>query len=107
MDVGCSAIAVPELPPVAFWLHQNHPNPFNPKTTIHFDLDAAAFVDLAVYACGGRRIATLVRESRAAGQHQETWTGRDGSGRRMPSGVYLCRLEIAGQVETRRMILLK
>jgi len=93
--------------PGAAALAQNYPNPFNPNTTIRFDLAETGFVDLAVLSCDGRRIATLVHESGAAGQHVATWDGRDEAGRRMASGVYLCRLEAGGEVVTKRMILLK
>ncbi|MBN2170090.1 MAG: T9SS type A sorting domain-containing protein [Candidatus Krumholzibacteriota bacterium] len=93
--------------PGAAALAQNYPNPFNPNTTIRFDLAETGFVDLAVYSCDGRRIATLVHESRPAGPHREAWDGRDRTGRPMPSGIYCYRLVAGGGVETKRMVLLK
>ena len=88
-------------------LDQNHPNPFNPQTTIRFALPAAQRVDLAVYTVDGKRVATLHEGRLEAGDHALTWNGRDERGRAMPSGVYLYRLEAGERVESRRMALIR
>lgn len=89
-------------------LHPAVPNPFNAGTEISFDLHRPGRVSLEVFDISGRRIVALV-DGRAmpAGRHSETWSGRDGSGRRMAGGVYFYRLSAEGFSETRRMVLVK
>ena len=88
-------------------LRQNHPNPFNPATTIAFRLPTGRAVDLAVYTVDGRRVATLVAGELAAGEHQVTWDGRDTGGRRVASGAYFYRLRAGDEVQVRRMVMVK
>ena len=95
------APSTPEITSLA----QNQPNPFNPNTAISFSLAREGFVELVVYSCDGRRVATLVRELRPAGPHRETWDGRHRSGYRMPSGIYFYRLDVAGGSQTKKMTL--
>lgn len=85
-----------------------HPNPFNPSTTISFDLATRATVTLAVYDMAGKLVRTLVTaESIDAGRHELAWNGRDDAGRVAPAGVYFCRLDADGIAQTQRMTLLK
>ncbi len=95
------------LPPLATSLLAPQPNPFNPSTTLAFDLAQAGAVEVSVYALDGRRVATLVREERPAGRHSVVWQGRDESGRTVASGTYLCRLRTAQGDWTRRLTLVK
>lgn len=88
-------------------LRQNHPNPFNPTTTITFDLAEAATVDLTVFDAGGRFVRRLDRGQRAAGVHRITWNGTDERGEPVASGLYFYRLEMGGEVVSRKMVLLK
>lgn len=81
------------------------PNPFNPKTTVSFDLSTAAEVRLDVYNSRGLRVARIVDGHRAAGPHAVTWNGRDQHGRNLPSGVYVLRLEAGQLVSTAKMTL--
>lgn len=85
-----------------------YPNPFNPSTTIAFQLEAAATVSLTLHDAAGRRVRELVQQGDfAAGEAQVDWDGRDDSGRLMPSGVYLVRMETLGQEYSSRLVLLK
>ena len=84
-----------------------YPNPFNPKTTIRFELPEAAHCELAVFDTGGRRVATLFRGALEAGEQAFVWNGRDDSGRAMPSGVYLCSLAAGDFAESRKLVLAK
>jgi uncharacterized delta-60 repeat protein len=95
---------VPEVPqvPARFGLDQNHPNPFNPATTIGYQLKTASYATLKVYDIAGRLVVTLVDGWRQAGSHSITF---DGS--RLASGVYLVRLEAGGFTATQKMVLLK
>ena len=93
--------------PSALRLYANSPNPFNPRTTIRFDLPTAGPVRLAVYDVAGRLVRTLVDGDLSPGTHEAVWDGRDLSGRAMASGSYLSRLEAGGAVEAVRMGLLR
>ncbi|RPJ41486.1 MAG: carbohydrate-binding protein, partial [Candidatus Latescibacterota bacterium] len=100
---------VPAAPgPSRYALYPCAPNPFNPSTTIAYDLPERATVDLVVYDLAGRVVRTLVAgESIAAGRHEVVWNGRDDAGRDAASGVYFCRLSASGHTETRRITLIR
>ncbi len=88
--------------PQSFSLAQNHPNPFNPSTTIKFSLPRTTSVVLKVYSILGQEVATLVNGKVTAGFHEVTWNAGNA-----PSGVYLYRLVAGDWSETRKMILLR
>lgn len=94
------------MPPRAA-LFQNVPNPFNPATTIAFDLPARATVSLRVYDARGRLVRTLIDGARGAGVHTVEWDGRDERDRRAPSGVYFYRLTGEGVSQARKMVLVQ
>lgn len=71
----------------------NHPNPFNPRTTISFELARAGQVRLSIYDVAGRLVRVLLDEQRRAGGHEVDWNGRDDLGHRVSSGLYYSRLE--------------
>jgi hypothetical protein len=100
-------VVVPGATPTPFAVWQNAPNPFNPQTTIRFDLPAPSTVKLAIYAADGALVRVLVNQMLPAGPHDAIWTGRDAVGKDSASGVYFYRLESAFGVQTRRMVLLK
>ncbi len=93
--------------PALFELHPCYPNPFNPLTTISFDLRIDRPVQLAVYALDGSLVRTLVDGQLGAGSHEVIWNGRDDSGRTAPSGTYVYRLKVDHHTEMRHMTLLK
>lgn len=97
----------PSLLPASLVLGENYPNPFNPKTTIRFDLPQTGRVELAVFDLAGRKVATLVNEPLTAGHHAVTWLGQDDAGRRVASGTYVYRLQAGAEVLTRKMMMLK
>jgi hypothetical protein len=83
------------------------PNPFNPNTTIGYTVRVDVNTEIIVYDVRGRRVRTLVKEYAPAGFHEVVWDGRDDSGNRVASGVYLYQLRAGGVVETKKMVLLK
>ncbi len=105
---GLSSI-VTGTPPTAstLALYPNHPNPFNPTTTIRFELAAAGRSALRIYDVRGALVRTLFDEAREAGPGIATWDGRDDLGRAVGSGVYFYRLTAAGESRSRKMVLLK
>ncbi len=88
-------------------LNQNHPNPFNPSTTITFTSPKAGWVTLNVYDASGKLIRTLVNEEMPTGSNDVAWNGTDNAGNRVSSGVYFYRLTAGKQTLTKKMVLLK
>jgi Bacterial Ig-like domain/FG-GAP-like repeat/FlgD Ig-like domain len=88
-------------------LLQNHPNPFNPSTTIAFTLATPAQVELTIFDARGARVTTLAHGAYPAGTTDVRWNGTDSDGRPVSSGVYFCRLATGREVLTRKMVLLK
>lgn len=82
-----------------------YPNPFNPRVEAAYELPRRAAVRLTVHDARGRQIAVLVDEALPAGRHLAVWDGRDGDGAGAPSGVYFLRLEVEGEVGTRKAVL--
>jgi len=83
------------------------PNPFNPATTIAFELASPGQVSITVYDVSGRMIRSLVNGHLPAGMHEVTWNGRDRNGATAASGVYFYRLVAGGILETKKMVLLR
>lgn len=88
--------------PEKFSLMQNFPNPFNPSTSIRFDLQESGFTKLYIYDVLGKTLSTLVNENLRAGSYEVNWNASD-----YPSGVYFYRLESGGFSEVRKMVLVK
>ena len=97
----------PSVLPTTPVLHANMPNPFNPSTTIRFELPQLADVQLDIYDLLGQKVRTLVAGQRSAGWHEAVWDGRDASGMLVSNGVYFYRLQAGGLAQMRRMLLLK
>ncbi|MGE5174847.1 MAG: S8 family serine peptidase [Hyphomicrobiales bacterium] len=99
--------------PVVSALFPNAPNPFNPSTSIRFDVaGGGGRATIRVFAANGRLVRTLVAADLPAGRFLTRWDGKDGAGRDAASGVYFCRLDLAGGAggsfrESRRMLLLR
>ncbi len=90
-----------------FALEQNHPNPFNPSTSISFSIDRDVHIVLAVYDVSGRRVATLVDRPMHAGRNTERWDGRDSTGNPVATGVYFFRLTAGSKTLIRKAVLTK
>lgn len=99
----------PGTPPAprATFLAQNAPNPFNPRTTIRFDLARAGEARLEIYGADGRLVRTLLAGALPAGRHEVVWDGCDQRGRATASGVYLCRLAAGETRQQRKMVLMR
>jgi hypothetical protein len=110
--------------PIEYSLEQNHPNPFNPTTTIHYTIPSrehraqsggtggdsqlyALRTTLNIYNILGQEVRTLVDEVQEPGYYTATWDGRDNHGRQAVSGVYFYRLTSGEFTATRRMVLMK
>jgi hypothetical protein len=93
--------------PAAFLLYANSPNPFNPSTTIKYDLAQPVEVKLVIYDMLGRRVRTLVDQSQQAGRYAITWDGRNEQGQNVASGTFIYQLRAGNFVQTHRMALVR
>jgi flagellar hook assembly protein FlgD len=98
--------------PTTFRLYNNYPNPFNPSTTVRFDVPEPSEVLIVVYSLLGEEVARIYDGYREAGRYTVRWEGTSESGGRAASGVYLLRMQarrLNGEVftEIRRMLLVK
>ena len=85
----------------------NYPNPFNPKTTISYNLPSESFVNLEIYNLKGQLVKKLVGESQPSGIHKVVWNGCDQQGREVASGFYFYRLKTKDNQLTRKILLMK
>jgi hypothetical protein len=88
--------------PVTYRLYQNHPNPFNPVTSISYDLPHPGHVTIDIYNILGQKVIRLIDNFREAGSYETIWNGADVS-----SGVYFYRIRSGGFSAARKMVLLK
>jgi hypothetical protein len=89
-------------------LYRNRPNPFNPTTTISFDLAQSGHVSLKIYDVAGRLVRTGLDKHMVAGRgHQWVWDGMDSNGQRTSSGVYFYRLEAKNFSAVNKMVMMK
>lgn len=93
--------------PQQFSLQQNFPNPFNPNTTIQFELPEAVAVQLTIYNSSGQLMKTLVQSQFPPGSHHVVWDARNRIGEKVASGIYLYMLNAGDYQEVRKMLLLK
>lgn len=93
--------------PDACILHQNHPNPFNPETTISYTLSKPAQVTLTVYNLIGQPVRILVNRKMSDGTHQVTWNAKNDGGQTVPSGIYIYILKSGSYSEMQKMLLMK
>ena len=90
------------ITPDQFMLFQNYPNPFNPSTNIRFSLQKSDYIALKIFNIAGQKVASLVDEVLAAGEHQVHWQA-DG----LPAGIYLARLQSGSATKIMKLILQK
>lgn len=105
-----SVLATPagESTPAATALVGAQPNPFNPKTRVHFTSDREQHLRLEVLDLAGRRVCILADETLPAGAHARDWDGRDAAGHALPAGLYFARLAgESGQLDASKLMLLK
>ena len=93
--------------PKELQLDQNHPNPFNPTTTIEFSLQHGAAVSLDIINLLGQRVTTLMDQSFPAGRYSIIWDGTEADGSPVATGVYFYVLKVGDQRQVKKMILLK
>ena len=93
--------------PVDFSLAQNFPNPFNPTTTIEYNVPKQSLVKIEIYNMLGQRIRTLIDQNRPAGNYSIMWNAKDDSGANVASGMYFYRMNAGDFSALRKLVLLK
>ena len=88
-------------------LKGNHPNPFNPETTIAYAIKDAGQVRLEIYNLKGQKVRTLVNGPQNSGNYRVVFNSRDDSGKPLASGIYLYRLTTGTYSSTRKMMLME
>ena len=100
--------SVEDLVPTRYALYKNVPNPFNPLTTIKYDLPRPSRVSLRIFDVSGRLVRVVVgSDMQQPGRHEAVWNGRDDSGRGVAAGLYFYRLTADSFTDTQRMLLVK
>jgi len=93
--------------PQGFALEQNFPNPFNPSTTIRYELPEDGLVNITIYDITGRHISTLVSSHQNAGYKSIQWNATNNHGERVSAGIYLYKIQAGEFRQTKKMVLLK
>ena len=93
--------------PHGFALEQNFPNPFNPSTTIRYELPEDGLVNITIYDITGRHISTLVSSHQNAGYKSIQWNATNNHGEPVSAGVYLYKIQAGEFLQTKKMVLLK
>jgi len=93
--------------PHAFNLYNNYPNPFNPVTTLRYDLPEDALVNITIYDIMGRIVKTLINSQQNAGFKSIQWNATNDAGSPLSAGLYLYKIQADNFVQTRKMVLLK
>ncbi|MFQ5511947.1 MAG: FlgD immunoglobulin-like domain containing protein, partial [Candidatus Krumholzibacteriia bacterium] len=90
-------------------LKANYPNPFNPTTTIGYEIKDQGHVSLKIYNAAGQLVRTLVNQVQApeVGGFSVTWDGKNNAGQTVSSGVYFYKLVASSFTQTKKMVLLK
>ena len=101
-EITSSVKSGPDVKPAICTLGHNYPNPFNPSTTIHYELATGSRVTLKVYNVLGQEVATLVDQEKPAGVYDVQFDGRH-----LSSGTYVYRLQSHKYSASKRMLLLK
>ena len=108
LEVGnVTDIGDPTGLPRTFVLKPNYPNPFNPTTTIFYQVPHQSDVRIEIYNMLGQKVRTLLNDRKEAGKYSAIWDGRNDSGAQVGSGVYLYRMIAGDFVQVRKMILMK
>ena len=95
------------LQPGQFKLHQAYPNPFNPTTTLKYEMGSAGPVSINVFDVSGHKIRSLYNGIQIPGLHEVRWDAKNDNGRSMSSGVYLFKVNVNGKTHTAKTLLLK
>jgi len=105
---NCEQVSIiDETLPITYNLHNAYPNPFNPVTTLRYDLPEDGFVNITIYDMMGRVVSNLVSSRQNAGYKSIQWNATNNHGKPVSAGVYLYQIQAGEFVQTKKMVLLK
>ena len=104
--VFVSNVEINQLP-IAFNLYNNFPNPFNPITTLRYDLQEDILVNVTIYDMTGRIVRTLINMKQTAGYRSIQWNAANDAGQSVSAGLYLYTIQAGEFRQTKKMVLLK
>ena len=93
--------------PLATQLNSAYPNPFNPSTTISFDIKEKTNVNIEIFNIKGQRVKQLVNQEVATGRHRIVWNGTDHNNRPVSSGVYFYKMQASEYSKINKIIMMK
>ena len=107
-EMICTALVLDKsFSPKKFILRNNFPNPFNPFTTIEYELPFDTYIELAIFNARGGIVKNLINEKRFSGKSSIQWNAKDNHGQTVPSGIYFFVMNAGGFKKTNKMIFLK
>jgi hypothetical protein len=105
---NCEQVSIiNETLPITYNLHNAYPNPFNPATTLQYDLLEDGFVNITIYDMMGRVVSNLVSSQQNAGYKSVQWNATNNIGQPVSAGLYLYTIEAGKFRQTKKMVLLK
>ena len=105
---NCDQVSITEQTlPFTYNLYNPYPNPFNPVTTLRYDLPEQSHVNIIIYDMLGRQVRTLVNQTQEAGFKSVLWNATNDYGKQVSAGVYLYQIQAGEFVQTKKMVLLK
>jgi len=102
-----TASVIDETLPITYNLHNAYPNPFNPVTTLRYDLPEDANVNITIYDMMGRVVKTMVNTQQNAGFKSVQWNATKNMGQSVSAGLYLYTIQAGEFRQTKKMVLLK
>jgi len=106
-ETATGFIETEAVKPFTFHLKQNSPNPFNPSTRIQYGLPRPSDVRVSIYDIAGRQIISWSAFHQKAGWHEIVWDGTNSVNRKVSTGIYICRMQADGYIETKKMLFMK
>ena len=104
---NCEQVSIiDEILPITYNLYNAYPNPFNPTTTLRYDLPENSYVNVTIYDMLGREVKTLVNTTQDAGFKSVIWDATNDFGKPVSAGVYLYQIQAGDFVQTKKMVLL-
>ena len=108
LTTGCGDLSIGyETLPEGFKLYDAYPNPFNPSTVISYELETDTHVRVTIFDNIGRVVKTLINNYQSSGYKMLQWNGLDDFGRSVSGGIYLYRIEVEDDQQTKKMVLVK
>ena len=105
---NCGQVSITEqILPITYELYNPYPNPFNPVTTLRYDLPEDALVNITIYDMMGRVVKTLINDQQTAGYRSIQWNATNNAGSPVSAGIYLYIIQAGDFRQTKKMVLLK